>query len=81
MSSITQRTGNLTAAQWEDIEREEHDWLPTSFALAHARDLLTEIEYGPAIAAAIDKVQMLLGADGASICLTEAAATVQHLVT
>lgn len=84
LSAHTPVAGAAEAGQGSvslQIEREEHDWLPTSFALAHARDLLTEIEYGPAIAAAIDKVQMLLGADGASICLTEAAATVQHLVT
>jgi len=54
------------------------DWLPTSFALAHARDLLTQIEYGPAIAAAIAKVQALLDADSASVCLRETAATFQH---
>jgi two-component system nitrate/nitrite sensor histidine kinase NarX len=50
--------------------------------LVHARELLTQIDYGPAIAAAIAKVQTLLDADSASICLTETAAVaVQHVIT
>lgn len=59
-------------------EQLQADWLPTSFALIHARDLLTQVDYGAAIAAAIAKVQTLLEADSASVCLTETAATFQH---
>jgi signal transduction histidine kinase len=47
----------------------------------HARDLLTEVEYGPAIALAIAKTQTLLEVDSASICLVEnGGVAVQHLV-
>jgi signal transduction histidine kinase len=55
-----------------------HDWLLAAFE--HARDLLTQIDYGPAISAAIAKVQLLLDAENASICVLEpGAATVQHM--
>lgn len=47
----------------------------------HARDLLTEIEYGPAIIMAIAKTQTLLEADSASLCLIEnGAGAVQYLL-
>lgn len=72
------------AALWQDPTSDDLDSLPSEWLLqsfAHARDLLSQIDCGPAISMAIIKTQALLEADSASICLVDSGGSpVQHVL-